>query len=162
MKIIKFLFYLILNIAISAGAVWVMFSYINRGEVESVEPSDESVENVEIASVQNVFATVVPDKLIIESVISAGDISYERVSIQYVSNQEISLSGWELWDANGNTYVFPPLNMYAGSSLTVFSKVGSNSVTELYWGKETAVWETGEILTIVDPAGYPQAMYVIP
>jgi hypothetical protein len=158
MKTIRILFYIILNILISAGAVWLVFSYLNTGstsQIDQVETGEGFVDDV-------AAATVIPDKLIIDSVVSAGNIEYERVVINHIGGENISLSGWKLMDSDGNEYVFPPIELFSGSSLVVNSRDGKDTVTELYWAMVEPVWEAGETVYLTDPGGYPQAMYIIP
>lgn len=156
------LFYLILNVLISAGTVWLVFSFligrndgINR-QSGAVIGFNQPINNDQI------LATVVPDKLIIDSIISSGNIEYERVTLFHVGSTELSISGWKLIDQEGETYTFPTLNLFPGSSITIYSKAGNDTVTDLYWGSEEPIWESGEVITLADPAGFPQAMYVVP
>jgi hypothetical protein len=46
--------------------------------------------------------------------------------------------------------------------VNVFTKEGSNTVSELYWGLDQPVWKSGEIATLRDPAGEVRATYLIP
>ena len=162
MKIIRFVFYLILNIAISAGSVWLVFTFLTQGSNSPGSQTDSSNSLGQSDNADQNLATVVPDRLIIDSIISHGNIEYERVTILHVSGDELSISGWKLTDSDGNVFVFPPLELYPGSSLTINSRTGIDTVTELFWGTEEPIWESGEMITLTDPAGYPQAMYVIP
>ena len=162
MKIIRFVFYLILNIAISAGSVWLAFTFLTQGNNSAVGQTDSSNGFSQSDSTDQNLATVVPDRLIIDSIISHGNIDYERVTILHVSGDELSISGWKLTDSGGNIFIFPPLELYPGSAITINSRVGNDTVTELFWGAEEPIWESGEMITLTDPAGYPQAMYVIP
>ncbi|MCH7662685.1 MAG: lamin tail domain-containing protein, partial [Chloroflexi bacterium] len=95
-------------------------------------------------------------------IVGAGDLGSERIVIHHVGEIEISLEGWRLRDEDGNEYIFPNLTMVGQGSVTLFSKVGTNTVVELYWGLEATVWETGEVATLLDPDGNPQATYIVP
>ena len=162
MKTLKMLFYIIINILISAGTVWLAFSYLNLSTDNQIDNTGPAMGVSQSSNDGGVIATVIPDKMIIDSVISAGDVNYERVTIIFVSDVEVSLSGWKLEDADGNSFTFPPISLYPGSSLIINSKAGADTVTELFWGSIDPIWETGEVVYLNDPAGYPQAMYVIP
>ena len=162
MKIIRMLFYIILNVLISAGTIWLVYTFLIErneginGQSGSVIGFNQPINNDQIP------ATVVPDKLIVDSIISSGNIEYERVTLIHVGGEDLLISGWKLYDQDGETYIFPSLNLYPGSSITIYSKAGNDSVTDLYWGSEEPIWESGEVITLADPAGYPQAMYVVP
>jgi hypothetical protein len=158
MKTIRILFYIILNILISAGTIWLVFSYLNTGNTGQIDQADTAEGNIDA----EIVATVIPDKLMIDSVVSAGDIEYERVVINHIGGENVSLSGWKLKDSDGNEYVFPPIDLFSGSSLIVNSKEGKDTVTELYWAMIEPVWEAGETVYLTDPGGFPQAMYIIP
>jgi len=162
MKIFRIVFYIILNILISAGTIWLMFSFLNPGMIDQDIQLDAATGFGQSDNNEEDIATVIPDKLIIESVISAGNLEYERVTINHNSTEKFSLSGWQLVDVDGEAFTFPPIDLYPGGSLTIYSKAGNDTVTELYWGMGNSIWEAGEIVYLTDPAGYPQAMYVIP
>lgn len=98
----------------------------------------------------------------IDSIIGAGDVENERVLIRHVGDEEISLAGWELQDEDGNAFVLPALTMFTGGAVTVYSRMGVNTVVELYWGMNKPVWEEGEKALLVDPNGGVQAVYTVP
>jgi hypothetical protein len=98
----------------------------------------------------------------IDSIIGAGDVENERVLIRHVGDEEISLAGWQLQDEDGNRFTLPALTMFTGGAVTVYSRVGVNTVVELYWGMNKPVWEEGEQALLVDPNGGVQAVYTVP
>jgi hypothetical protein len=40
--------------------------------------------------------------------------------------------------------------------------VGINGPTDLYWGLDEALWESGETVTLLDETGTMRASFVIP
>lgn len=100
--------------------------------------------------------------MVIESVVGAGDVNFERVALSRSGDGELSLAGWTLEDENGHTYRFPQLELYKGSTLRLHTRAGSDTVTDLYWGLAEAVWESGERVTLRDAQGGEQAAYRLP
>ena len=103
----------------------------------------------------------------ITEVVGVGDLASEAVRITNGGARPISLRGWQLVDEQGNVYTFVDVTLYgsgaAGSpAIVVHTEAGQNTPSDLYWGQETAVWETGETVTLQDTEGTVQATYVIP
>jgi len=101
----------------------------------------------------------------IDSVIGAGDLESERVLLKQRGEGELSLVGWRLEDSDGNIFVFPQfpqLILYKGGAVNVYSKSGSNTVVDLFWGLSTPVWESGDTVTLKDPQGSERAAYQVP
>lgn len=98
----------------------------------------------------------------IVTVVGAGNLTDERVVIQLNGEAEISLLGWQLMDEDGNVYTFPQLTLFQDGAVTVFTRSGVNTVVELFWGLEDAVWETGETASLLDPQGNQWAQYTVP
>jgi hypothetical protein len=98
----------------------------------------------------------------INTVIGAGDLLSERVLVRHIGDQEVSLVGWQLRDEDGNVFNFPALTMFSGGAVTVYSQIGTNTVVEMYWGQNEAVWSVGETASLVDPNGNVQAVFEVP
>lgn len=103
----------------------------------------------------------------ISEVMGVGEMTSESVLITNAGTRPISLLGWQLVDEQGNDYTFIDVTLYgsgdAGSpAIVVHTEAGQNTPSDLYWGQETAVWESGETATLRDAEGTVQATYVIP
>ncbi len=96
------------------------------------------------------------------TVVGAGVLADERVIIKYNGDGEISLQGWRLEDADGQTYVFPQLTLFKDGAVTIFTTAGTDTVVELYWGLDETVWAVGEEVALIDPSGEVQATYRVP
>ena len=101
--------------------------------------------------------------LVIETVIGAGDLATERIVLISTVDNELDLFGWKLEDGTGNLFTLPQLTLnLRGGTVNVFTKPGSNSSTDLYWGLQAPVWSSGETVILRDPQGTIQAQYSIP
>ena len=100
--------------------------------------------------------------VIINSVIGVGEIATEHVFISRTGSGQLSLAGWRIQDEDGNTYVFPQLDLFEGGAVNVWTTSGTPTVVDLYWGQQNPVWERGEKVTLLDDKGKEQATYTIP
>lgn len=97
----------------------------------------------------------------IENVFGVGDYQTEVVEIKRESDSDLVLTGWKLRDESGHEYTFPNLTLKKGA-IRIYTRSGSDSVIELFWGLPEAVWQAGELVTLVDTQGTLQASYRIP
>lgn len=101
----------------------------------------------------------------ITSVIGAGDLESEHVVLKQEGEGELSLVGWRLEDEQQNIFIFPQfpqMILYKDGAVNIYSKSGSNSVIELFWGLEEPVWQSGETVVLRDPQGDVRATYKVP
>jgi hypothetical protein len=69
------------------------------------------------------------------------DLDGEYVLIENQTAGEQDMSGWTLSDGNWNTYFFPVGFVLSGeASVRVWTKSGTDTATDLYWGRGDAVW----------------------
>jgi hypothetical protein len=100
--------------------------------------------------------------VVITNVFGSGDLATERVRLERRGEGDLALANWQLRDGDGNLYTFPQLTLYPGGAVDLYSSVGVDGVAALYWGLEQPVWETGEVVTLVDGQGNIQATYTVP
>ncbi len=74
----------------------------------------------------------------------------------------LSLAGWQIRDEEGNRFIFPALTLWTESSVTVHTREGANTATDLYWGRAEAVWRPGERGILEDPEGRPVLEFRVP
>lgn len=94
-------------------------------------------------------------------VLSPGDINAEGVDIRN-NGAVVDLTGWTLSTAAGVEYTFPQQRLFTGSVLTVYTRVGSDTPTAKFWGRDTALWTSGATLTLSDANGDAQSTYIVP
>jgi hypothetical protein len=148
----KLVTYIGINIAVSAITALIVISLWTRATLNSAAPSLQDGSDPSSLSSQ----------LSISTVVGAGDLENERVSIAHVGNQDVSLSGWRLRGEDGSEFRFPALVLHPGAQVLVYTKVGDDSATQLFWDRQIAAWYTDEEISLVDASGQVQARYTVP
>ncbi|MGD8457240.1 MAG: lamin tail domain-containing protein [Anaerolineales bacterium] len=173
----RLFYFLLLNVVVSGLTTWLVVSLMSRDFSQSPpvqpfynggdpssqnggQPSDPGESPADELSGADIQFTI--GQIEIDSVIGAGDIENERVLIRHVGDQAVSLAGWHLEDEDGHSYTLPALTMFTGGAVTVYSREGTNTVVELYWGLNGPVWTEGEKALLIDPNGDVQAVYTVP
>jgi len=99
----------------------------------------------------------------IGEVASPGDFTAEAVQIINSGTRQIELLGWTISDENGFVYRFGQITLFGeGAGILIHTESGANGPTDLYWGLESPVWESGENVTLTDDAGSIQDTFTIP
>jgi len=83
------------------------------------------------------------------------NLNGEWVEITNMGNSELSLAGWTLSDQQEHVYSFPEdFVLFAGESVKVHSGSGTDSSSDLYWNRNTPVWNNdGDVATLWDESG---------
>jgi len=102
-----------------------------------------------------------PDLQIL-TVVGAGELQDERVVIRQNGEGLVVLLGWQLQDSDGNVFTFPQVSLFKDGAITVYTKAGTSSVVELYWGLSEAIWASGEVVSLVDPDGNIVSAFQVP
>jgi LysM repeat protein len=99
----------------------------------------------------------------IAEVIGPGDIPLEAVQIVNNGSSEMTLQDWKLADQFGNFYTFGPITLFGdGAGILVHTTSGQDSATDLFWGQENSLWESGNMVILYDAAGAVQAEFQVP
>ena len=113
------------------------------------------------------IATVTPlppgtISVIVQDVLFPGDVTREAVVIVN-QGSTLDMEGWILSDEEANEYVFPTFKLFGdGSAVTVYTGVGEDTASELYWGRSTAVWgEASDTVILRSPSGDVQSEFPI-
>lgn len=93
-------------------------------------------------------------------VLSPGDINAEGVDVRN-NGAVVDLTGWKLSNSAGVTYTFPQQRLFTGSVLTVYTRVGTDTPTAKFWGRDTALWSRGATLTLTDAGGRVQSTFIV-
>ncbi len=100
--------------------------------------------------------TAVNAQLEIVRIINPGDITAEGVEIRN-NGAAVNLTGWTLMDGEDNVFTFPEQRLFTGGVVTVYTRIGTNTPILLYWGRNEAVWDEGDTVTLEDAVGTVQS-----
>ena len=100
--------------------------------------------------------------IMIDRVVGAGDFRTEFVLVRGTGSGEISLKGWTLEDDDGNRFVFPQLTLFQDGAVAVHTASGMDTVVDLYWDLDHAVWDSGDPVILSDANGNVRATYRVP
>lgn len=82
------------------------------------------------------------------------DVQGEFVRIENQGATAVELTGWILQDEAGHVFRFPILTLNAGAHVRIWTRAGVNKKSDLYWGREQAVWNRdGDCAYLRDRAG---------
>jgi hypothetical protein len=98
----------------------------------------------------------------IVTVIGAGDLDSEHVVLERTGSGPLALAGWQLVGPDRNTYTFPRLTLFESSAVNVYTRLGQDTVVDLYWGLGVPAWQSGDTVTLADAQGVEQASFTIP
>jgi hypothetical protein len=93
-------------------------------------------------------------------VTGVGQLAEEAVQILN-SGGTAALSGWTLEDGEGAVFVFPEFTLHRGA-VSVQTRAGQDTVIDLFWGQDHALWSPGSTITLRDAAGLVQSTFTIP
>jgi hypothetical protein len=72
------------------------------------------------------------------------DVPGEYVLIQNNGGANADLTGWTLSDLVYHTYRFPSFVLKPNGYVRVWTKAGTNSATDLYWGRRAPIWNNAD------------------
>lgn len=99
----------------------------------------------------------------ITQVVGVGQLTEEAVSISNLGSRPAALLNWRLIDAEGHIYTFGQVTLFGdGAAIVVHTESGQDGPSDLFWGEEQPVWQSGETVTLQDGEGTTQATYQIP
>jgi excisionase family DNA binding protein len=75
----------------------------------------------------------------------------QYVCIKNRGSTAVDMTGWHLQDRTGATYDFPPFTLPPGARLLLHTGKGTDTGTDLYWGRGSSVWRNeGDVVTLFD------------
>ena len=158
------LLYLLLNVLISAcvaGAILFWYDRNYRVATLSSIPPAAPVSAQEGAPPAKADPNTKYSVEIV-SVVGAGLLDAESVTIRNTGEKPLNLSGWQLKDSDKNVFVFPNLTLNAEGAVRVHTEPGTDNVIDLYWNSTLPLWESGEEAKLLDASGNPQDTYQVP
>jgi len=174
----RLLAYVLLNVLVSAATTYAVLYLWNQAHPTPSLPAGlisptltnlsltETVQVTDAVSqpVATVAAPIPLDQQVIsiDNVFGIGNLANEVVLIKSQTDKSLSLTNWRLQDNGGNIYVFPELTLNKGGAVQVHTAAGVNTVIDLFWGRDTAVWQEGKTVILMDAQGIERAHYTIP
>ncbi len=100
-------------------------------------------------------------RVVIERVLNPGDVTREAVDIRNLGST-VDLEGWVLKEeGSSREFVFPALRLFTDGLVTIYTGVGENTVSRLYWGLDSAQWQAGDVIQLFDAGGELQVELVV-
>lgn len=82
------------------------------------------------------------------------NLNDEYVVFENTDSTSVDLSGWTVSDESGKTYTFSSLRLSPGQTITLHSGSGSDTSSDVFWGRSTAVWNNGgDTVSVSDSSG---------
>lgn len=149
----RLLLYLLLNVVVSActttTVLFVYDRYFRAPAISSPLPVSTSpgqgAASLEIATV-----------------VGAGIPSAEMVVLRNTGQGQANLKEWKLQDQQSNVYTFGEVTIPAGGTVQLHTAPGTDTLIDLYWGLTASVWNSGETVSLLDPAGSVRSVYKVP
>jgi len=127
-------------------------------------PTETPPELVPTGPLPTPFPTLTPSgppMVEIGQVLGADDLATEVVVIRNLGGT-VDLAEWTLSDAEGNTFTFPTITLFADVQMRVHSIPGRSTPSDLYWGRESPAWNVGELVTLRDRIGDTVDTFIVP
>ena len=158
------LLYLMLNVLISACVAGAILFWYDRNyrvtSLSSVQPAAPLISQQGYSPATSAPNVKVPVEIV--SIVGAGLLDAESVTIRNAGDAPLNLSGWQLKDSGKNVFIFPNLTLNANGAVRVHSAPGTDNVIDLYWNSTVPVWESGEKAQLLDSNGTAQDDYQVP
>lgn len=88
------------------------------------------------------------------------DVQGEYVRIENSGGSSANMTGWTLRDDANHVFTFPTFTLNPSAFVRVWVKSGTNTATDLYWGRSQAVWNnTGDCAYLRNSGGTPIDTY---
>ena len=168
---IKLFLYLLLNIVVSAltvmGVLWLWEKYypspcdianVPTPSIQGNRDEVAAVQAVEVSQPQNYELAMIT----INGVFGIGQYELERIFVVNQGDSSINLENWSISRGMNETYTFPALILNKDGAVNVNSRIGNDTVIELFWGSSEAIWESGDVVSLTDPNGNVHSTYQIP
>ena len=151
----RWIYFLLLNILVSATVTGVLLYFYDRSGRMDRLPAVPVLTPAAAASPVNANMEIL-------SLVGAGTASSEIIVLRNNGADPLVLTGWTLRDGDGNMFTFPLYSIPTGGTVQIHTVIGADTVSDLYWGRSSPVWQSGELAALYDPGGTARAFYKIP
>lgn len=156
----RLIYYLLLNIFVSSCVTSAILYWYDRNYRSVSLPQAPVI--APGATLVGATQPLLQGTVQIVSVVGAGTLAVETVTIQYNGEGELELTGWHIKDKDGNTYTFPPFKLFKNGAIRIHTASGTNTAVDLYWGQGQAVWQSGRTALLTNKQGDVQDSYPVP
>jgi len=139
---------------------------LSTGQVLIVPVGDAATPPPATRAPQAASSTVTPNPeaqaphVEIRGVSGAGVLESETVLLLNTGG-DAYMAGWLLDDGQGRRYTFPIFTLHNGA-VSLHTRAGTDTVIDLYWGLDEAVWLPGRVITLRDSSGQTHSTFTIP
>ena len=163
----KTLPFILLNILVSAATLLaVLYFWQQKNPLSTTEatgPIITPIQGSQSPSLASPTAQILEDRLLrIEGVFGAGAIQVEYILLRNPSESSVDLASWRIVSSGGRSYRFPNLTLYPNGAVNIYTGPGTDTVTELHWNSDTALWASGDLLTLFDSQGNEHTQFTVP
>jgi len=163
----KTLPFILLNILVSAATVLtVLFFWQQKNPLPNAEPTHPiitPIQGSQSPALTTPTTQILEGRLLrIEGVFGAGELQVEYILLRNPSDTAVDLAGWRIISDGGRNYRFPNLTLYPKGAVNIYSGPGTDTVTELHWNSDTALWASGDVLTLFDSQGNEHTQFTVP
>jgi Lamin Tail Domain len=157
--------FLLLNVVVSATTVVIVLLIWNASHSSSqlTDVNGTFVASTSLSAVSQATLPALNAKLFdIQAVFGAGDLENEYIHFLYLGSEPLNLENWQVQDEHQHKFIFPAFVIYKNGAFDLYTKGGTDSTIELYMAQAAALWQSGETITLLDPAGNKRLTYQIP
>ncbi len=163
----KTLPFILLNIFVTAATLLtVLYFWQQKNPLPNTQPTQPiitPIQGAQAPSQSTPTMQILEDRLLrIEGVFGAGDIQVEYILLRNPSENAVDLAGWRIISDGGRNFRFPNLTLYPKGAVSIYTGPGTDTVTELHWNSDSALWTSGDLLKLFDSQGNEHTQFTAP
>jgi len=163
----KTLPFILLNVLVSAATMLtVLYFWQPDNPLSRSEPTQPIITPIQGTKSPSTAAptaqTIDSQQISLDGVFGVGDIKVEYILLRNRGENAINLAGWRISADDGRDYRFPNLTLNPNGAVRVYSGLGTDTVIELYWNSDTALWASSDLLTLLDSQGNEHTQFTVP
>ncbi|MEM7125392.1 MAG: LysM peptidoglycan-binding domain-containing protein [Chloroflexota bacterium] len=98
----------------------------------------------------------------ISGIDGVGDLENESLLLVNESDLPLNLQGWTVSYEGGPIYTFGNFPIFPGGSVRLYTKVGTDTTINVFWGRDTAIWQSQIESRLVNIQGQLVHQYQVP
>jgi len=86
--------------------------------------------------------------------VSKHTLNEAYVVFQNVGSAPLDMTGWTILDEANHSYLVPRFILHPGQTFTLYTGLGKNTPSALYWGSGRSIWnKAGDTIIVKDAEG---------